>query len=515
MKKFYLLIGFFLSLLTVLSQTVSITLTFMGEDADTHNNMPLESVNIQNATLGCDTTIYGATPSLVLKVPVSVPELTFSGTEPFIILPPFPNPFNGTTRVEIQLNKAGTLQFKVVDTQGKVISEYNNYFKIGCHKFEIEASVNKFIFLNVSNGTLSKSIKLLNNSNGNGDNSIAYLGIDHQTLKLNSAISGFTFRTGDQLLYKSIKNGYYDKIIIDSPMQNSSYTFELTHFINEPSVITAYISNITQSTATGGGNVSSDGGAPVTSRGLCWSTSPNPTIAGSYTTDGTGTGTFVSNMTGLAGGTIYYVRAYATNSAGTSYGNELTFTTLTFPTVTTDTVTNITETTATSGGIITSDGGAPVTARGVCWSTSSNPTTADSYTLDGSGIGIFTSYINGLTGGTSYYVRAYATNSVGTSYGNELTFTTLTLPMVTTDTVTNITQTTATSGGNVTSDGGATVTARGVCWSTSSNPTIADSHTTDGSGTGIFVSNLTGLDSQYSLLCQGVCNKQYWNSVWE
>ena len=102
MKKIYLLLSFFLSLLSVFSQTGSITLTFIGEDADTHNNLPLESVYIQNTTFGCDTTIYGATPSLVLNIPLGIPELSLSRTEQFVIIPPVPNPFNGTTRVDIQ-----------------------------------------------------------------------------------------------------------------------------------------------------------------------------------------------------------------------------------------------------------------------------------------------------------------------------------------------------------------------------------------------------------------------------
>ena len=266
-----------------------------------------------------------------------------------------------------------------------------------------------------------------------------------------------------------------------------------------PTVSTAPVTNITTNSATSGGTVTDDGGAFVSARGVCWSTSQSPTLADPYTTDGTGTGSYVSQLIGLTSNTTYYVRAYATNSEGTSYGNQQSFTTLidpVLPTVTTNDATDITQTTATSGGNVVSDGGATVTVRGVCWSTSSNPTTTDNHTTDGSGIGAFISYLTGLTPNTFYYVRAYATNSVGTAYGNEITFTTLsniTLPTVTTDDATNITQTTATSGGNVTSDGGGTVTARGVCWSTSSNPTLSDSHTTDGSGLGTFVSYITGL----------------------
>jgi uncharacterized protein YcnI len=262
-----------------------------------------------------------------------------------------------------------------------------------------------------------------------------------------------------------------------------------------PTVITAAVTNITQTTATSGGNVTSTGGTTVTARGVCWSTSSSPTITGSHTSDGTGSGTFVSNITGLTAGTLYYVRAYATNSVGTSYGNQLSFTTLTLPTVTTAPVTNITMTTATCGGNVTSDGGAAVTARGVCWSTSSSPTITGSHTSDGTGTGTFVSSITGLTAGTLYYVRAYATNCEGTSYGNQQTFTTLpaSLPGVTTNAVTNIRRTTATCGGNVMSGGGSPVIHRGVCWNTSGNPTLSNSHTSDGSGTGTFTSYMTGL----------------------
>ena len=289
-------------------------------------------------------------------------------------------------------------------------------------------------------------------------------------------------------------NGYEKKTVY-----GEQRSFTTLQNIELPTVTTTNVSNITQTTATSGGNVTSDGGANVTARGVCWSTSQNPTISNSHTTDGSGTGSFTSNITGLTANTTYYVRAYATNENGTSYGEEKSFTTMvneSMPVVTTNEITGITQTTATSGGNVTSDGGANVTARGVCWSTSQNPTISNSHTTDGNGTGSFTSSITGLTANTTYYVRAYATNEKGTSYGEQKSFTTLQnieLPTVTTTNVSNITQTTATSGGNVTDDGGATLTARGVCWSTSQNPTISNSHTTDGNGTGSFTSNMTGL----------------------
>lgn len=356
---------------------------------------------------------------------------------------------------------------------------------------------------------------------------------------------------------------------------------------------TTPISAILTNSAASGGNITNDGGAAATARGVCWSTAQNPTNADSKTTDGTGTGSFTSSITGLTPGAVYYVRAYGTNTVGTVYGNQLsftalglvpaaatiaatsittitatlngtananhlstvvtfeygttvdygstatatqspvtgsetnnvtveitglaqgilyhfriktvnelgttygsdlTFTTLTLPTVTTTAISDTTQTTATSGGNVTNDGGASITARGICWSTSANPTTADSKTSNSTGTGTFTSSLTGLIGNTTYFVRAYATNSVGTNYGNEVSFkTSPVLPVVTTTAISETTQTTATSGGNVTYDGGAEITVRGVCWSTSASPTTTDSKTTDGTGTGIFSSNLTVL----------------------
>jgi hypothetical protein len=268
------------------------------------------------------------------------------------------------------------------------------------------------------------------------------------------------------------------------------------YYVKRPKLLTNTVSGITNASATGGGNAV-DGGAIVTERGVCWSTSSNPTTSGSKTIDGAGGGTFISNLTGLTFNTTYYVRAYATNSLGTGYGNEVSFTTRDgVVTLTTDAASGITATTATSGGNITDNGGTEVTARGVCWRTTPGATISDSKTSNGSGNGIFSSNLTGLAANTLYYVRAYATNSVGTSYGNEVSFTTRNgIVTLTTSAVSCIAATSATCGGNITDDGGAAVTARGVCWSTTPNPTNAGSHTTDGSGNGSFTSSLTGLTS--------------------
>jgi uncharacterized protein (TIGR02145 family) len=193
-----------------------------------------------------------------------------------------------------------------------------------------------------------------------------------------------------------------------------------------PEVTTLAIKDFTSNSATGGGEVTSDGGVGVIARGVCWSTSKTPSITDDTTLNGGGIGSFESSLTGLTPGTSYYVRAYATNGIGTSYGVDVSFETneatvsVIKPTVLTTEVSEVAETTAMGGGEVTADGGAEVTARGVCWSSSPRPTIADASTTDGAGTGSYTSSIYGLNSGVTYYIRAFASNSKGTNYGDEI-----------------------------------------------------------------------------------------------
>ena len=269
-----------------------------------------------------------------------------------------------------------------------------------------------------------------------------------------------------------------------------------------PVVTTTAVSGVTTTTAVSGGNVTDDGGADVTARGVCWGTAANPTVSGSKTSDGTGTGSFSSNLTGLTPGTKYYVRAYATNSVGTAYGNEVEFTATAVvgATVTTAAVTVFSYTTATAGGNVTGAGGGNVTAKGVCYGETANPAIGGAgvvATTDGTGTGVFTSSLTNLKSGTKYYVRAYATNDAGTEYGTQVEFTTLAVgePDLSTGAVSSITDVSATVGGNVTAANGGAIEERGLCWSTSENPTVEDDFiaATLGEGTGEFTANLTNL----------------------
>jgi N-acetylneuraminic acid mutarotase len=198
-----------------------------------------------------------------------------------------------------------------------------------------------------------------------------------------------------------------------------------------PIVITTIVSDITKTTASIGGTVTSDGGSEIIVFGVCWSTSPNPTVSSNKTSYNAGIGSYTSMITGLTENTTYYVRAYATNSAGTSYGNEISFKTnqvnkgSTVPTLTTTIVTSITSTSAISGGNITDDGGGDITSRGIYWNrTPDSDIYPDEVTTDGSGTGSFVSNLSNLSPGTTYYVKAYAVNGVGIAFGPTLSFTT-------------------------------------------------------------------------------------------
>lgn len=264
----------------------------------------------------------------------------------------------------------------------------------------------------------------------------------------------------------------------------------------DPKLGTAKISSITSNSAIVEGFVVAQGDG-FTEKGICYDIAANPTVAKSKTlySGSLSSASFEVPLAGLSYATQYFARAYAVGPAGTIYGEELTFTTLpVVPTLTTAAITAVTGNSAAGGGEVTVSGGADVTARGICWDIAANPTVAKSKTTNGEGMGAFTSAMTGLLGNKTYYVRAYATNSAGTGYGPEVTFKTDTdLPTVTTTAVTAITKVSAVSGGNVTYDGGGTISARGLCWSMNANPSVTDNVIAGGTGTGAFVSNLTGL----------------------
>ena len=230
--------------------------------------------------------------------------------------------------------------------------------------------------------------------------------------------------SGDTLTVNPLREGYFRAEVTEGTcLPVGSQTARILFTL--PRIATAEVTDITETTALCGGIVSSDGGAPVTARGVCLSLRENASVTGTCTTDGSGTGGFFSLLTGLIPDTVYYAQAYAQNSKGIAYGAVVSFRTppeIRLPEVATWEVMDITATTATGGGYIFSDGGAPVTARGVCLSLRENPSVTGTCTTDGSGTGGFFSLLTGLIPDTVYYAQAYARNSKGIAYGAVVSF---------------------------------------------------------------------------------------------
>ena len=334
-----------------------------------------------------------------------------------------------------------------------------------------------------------------------------------------------------------------------------------------PTVTTGNVSRIIETEATCIGAVMSNGYSEVTARGVCWSTEPNPNVAGNHTTEGSGIGEFTRTLTDLQPNTTYYVKAYATNSIGTAYGEEVNFTTAEHDTCATislpyseDFEGYTTSTTLETGvqpecwkliaeDVALTNATKPQLYRGYATSGSYSlrmknrciyampaldeeidirdltmsfnlrqPNSAyrlqvgvvDEYgeftlvkTIKCSGTGVeaktvsFSNYTG--TGHRIAFrntlVQGY-TLDYSVNYIDDITINgtvSATLPMVITGTVSEITATTAICGGEVTADGGAEVIGRGVCWSTEPNPTVEGNYTSDGTGTGEFISTLASL----------------------
>ncbi len=196
--------------------------------------------------------------------------------------------------------------------------------------------------------------------------------------------------------------------------------------VDPPQVSTGSLSYLSTTHVLCDGTIMNDGGSIVTSRGVVWGPADPPDIlSDQFTLNGTGSGSFLSHITGLVPDSAYYIASYATNIAGTSYGDVISFRTLdaiVAPTVSTNQVSDVLAETAVTGGNVTDWGGDTVIIRGVCWNTTGSPTLADPLTVDGNGLGSYISTMYPLSAKTTYYVRAYAVNSADTAYGEQREF---------------------------------------------------------------------------------------------
>lgn len=207
---------------------------------------------------------------------------------------------------------------------------------------------------------------------------------------------------------------------VETRFQDTGSVRLIVTWTTPPAVTTGGATDIEGTSATLAGTVTDQGGGSVSERGVCWSTSSNPTTSDNKATDGDDN--ISVSATGLVKNTTYHYRAYVITENSTQYGSDQTFTTDVEPTVSTTAITDLSVVSATSGGNVTSDGNSTVLERGVCYKTSTGPTTSDTKVVAAGTTGSFVSLLTGLTPGKKYYLRAFARNAVGTAYGSEISF---------------------------------------------------------------------------------------------
>ena len=336
----------------------------------------------------------------------------------------FPNPFNPKTRIDITLPNSGKVIINIYNTLGqKVINEISKYYNAGFNSVDIdlEGLPNGIYIARFSLDDKYVTVKKM----------ILLYGSQHL-----STSSGTTLKTSSNsdILTKSTLD-----LKIDSLVATSSSIGRKT-FINLPNITgnTLNLGNLTINlppliptlvlpldnavNISVQPSLSWNSSMYATSYKLQVATDSLFSISSILINQLVGN-TNSYQISGLNYAASYYWKVEASNSYGSSgWSSFRSFSTegLTPPTVTTSSISNITSSSATGGGNVTTQGSSTVTARGVCWGTSQNPTTSDSKTNDGTGTGSFASSITPLIASTTYYVRAYATNSTGTSYGDQV-----------------------------------------------------------------------------------------------
>lgn len=284
-------------------------------------------------------------------------------------------------------------------------------------------------------------------------------------------------------------------------MRFSIYIFALFVFISScqqeelqdpPTVITGVPANISLTAATLTGDITNEGYSAVTAKGFVYSSQiRNPSLNDSKVELGTGKGAFAFVLDKLTRNTRYYFKAYATNSKGTKLGEVKSFITSDYllPSLSTDVPKSIGYSTAFLGGIVANDGGGFVSERGFAVGANPTPTILDlKFTDLSTGIGAYSLFVTTLKESTKYYVRSYAVNQKGISYGNTHIFTTadLALPTVITEKALNISQNAVKMGGNITNDGGSDVVESGICYGLTPNPKLSDLKVISGVALGSF-----------------------------
>ena len=312
---------------TAMAQSVTVRFTARSSSGSYHG---FDSVRVENLSQGWSQRL--AYPDTTLTLGSSSGIATVGGADA-VSLKVYPNPFAGATESLMQLAEDGEVSIRLLRVNGSVVSEYSGFLQAGAYRLGVSLAEPQVAFLSVATRSGRSVVKMVNNAAGESDRIVVTPTNAPASRQPAKAVAVGPFSVGDQMRYTAVSLSGGVSSLSTPVTQSQTAGGQVTLVFVEsdvptaPVVSTSEVSNITASTATCGGSVSYDGGQSVTARGVCYGTSHNPTTSGSHTTDGTGTGSFTSNLGGLSASTTYYVRAYATNSVGTAYGQEMTFTT--------------------------------------------------------------------------------------------------------------------------------------------------------------------------------------------
>lgn len=345
MKKFLIVFALFVTALLAFPQTV--TLTFTGRDVN-NNHVQLDSVLITNLTYGWQETLYCPDTALTMQNRVGIDDNDVGTMCTSSLLQLFqnnPNPFNGGTDVALYVANAGMVTLEITDMNGREIVTDAVAMQAGIHHFRITVSHSgTYIMTARQNGNIS-AIKMVNNACNNGNIPIVEMmctpSIQTQIEQNNHSVPksgsrGTTtnpFNFGNLMEYVGFAtiNGSVAESQRITQQQGASQTFTLQFEVVQhqlATVTTASVCGVTQTGAIVGGEVTDDGGSVVLDRGVCWDSIATPTISDNCLHIGSGIGVFSDVLTALSPNTTYYVRAYAINGVGVSYGEEESFTTL-------------------------------------------------------------------------------------------------------------------------------------------------------------------------------------------
>ena len=327
MRKASLLLSLLLAAFTSSMAQESVTLTFT---ANTQNGLycPYDAVNVTNVTRGWTETLAYPDTVLVMNPMGGISEQNEMACR---LGEAYPNPFTDETQMSLEMSEAGDVLIQVVRVDGTIVATHKGRLEVGLHSVKVRLSSPSIALLAVHTAQGRQVVRMISAGNGGCDAiSIETLsaGFKPDNQSMRSDATG-EFQPGDMMRYTTVlfdaANTIYSNTITQQQYESQDMTlyFDLTL----PEVATNQVTGITPNTATGGGEVIATGGVSVTERGICWSTSHNPTTSDNHANNGTGTGTYLVQMSDLFADTTYFVRAYAINRIGIAYGDEVSFNT--------------------------------------------------------------------------------------------------------------------------------------------------------------------------------------------